>query len=94
MLVDEPELGLHPFALDALAGLFREAAHRGQLIISTQSAALLNHFEPNETIVVDRETGASCFRRLDAASLTGWLKDFSLGELWQKNVLDGGPSRE
>jgi len=93
MLVDEPELGLHPFALDALAGLFREAAHRGQLIISTQSAALLNHFEPNETIVVDREKGASRFRRLDAVSLAGWLKDFSLGELWQKNVLDGGPSQ-
>ncbi len=94
ILVDEPELGLHPFPLDTLAGLFREAAHRMQLIVPTQSAALLNHFEPGETIVVDREKGASRFCRLEAASLADWLRDFSLGELWQKNVLDGGPTRE
>jgi len=94
IVVDEPELGLHPFALDALAGLFRETSGRIQLIVSTQSAALLNHFEPAETIVVDREQGASRFRQLDSESLVEWLKDFSLGELWEKNVFDGGPSHE
>jgi predicted ATPase len=94
LIIDEPELGMHPFALDVLAGLFRDVAERTQLIISTQSAALLNHFEPDEVIVVDREKGASRFRRLDAKSLAEWLKDFSLGELWQKNVFAGGPAYE
>jgi len=94
LIIDEPELGMHPFALDVLAGLFRDAVERTQLIVSTQSAALLNHFEPNEIIVVDRESGASRFRHLDNKSLAEWLKDFSLGELWQKNVFAGGPSRE
>ncbi|MFA7013683.1 MAG: AAA family ATPase, partial [Desulfobacterales bacterium] len=94
VVIDEPELGLHPFALDVLAGLFRDASERTQLVVSTQSAGLLNHFEPDDVIVVDRELGASRFRRLDASSLAAWLEDFSLGELWQKNVFDGGPSHE
>jgi predicted ATPase len=94
IVIDEPELGLHPFALEVLAGLFRDAADRTQLVVSTQSATLLNHFDPNEVIVVDRVKGASRFRRLDAKSLSEWVKDFALGELWQKNVFDGGPSRE
>ncbi len=94
VIIDEPELGLHPFALDVLAGLFRDTSIRTQVIVSTQSAALLNHFEPDEVIVVDRDQGASCFRRLDADVLSEWTHDFSLGELWQKNVFDGGPSHE
>lgn len=94
IVIDEPELGLHPFALDVLAGLFRDASERTQLIVSTQSASLLNHFKPDEVIVVDRENGASRFRRLDPEALAEWISDYSIGELWQKNVFDGGPSRE
>jgi predicted ATPase len=94
IIIDEPELGLHPFALDVLAGLFRDVSTRTQLIVSTQSASLLNHFEPDEVVVVDRVQGASRFRRLDMESLAAWLEDFALGELWQKNVFDGGPSHE
>ena len=94
IVIDEPELGLHPFALEVLAGLFHEASERTQLIVSTQSATLLNHFEPEEVIVVDRKDGASDFRRLDKAALCEWTKDFALGELWQKNVIDGGPAHE
>jgi predicted ATPase len=94
IVIDEPELGLHPFALEALAGLFRDAADRTQLIISTQSATLLNHFEPDEVVVIDRADGSSRFRRLDSSSLTEWTKDYTLGEIWQKNVFDGGPSLE
>lgn len=94
IVIDEPELGLHPFALDVLAGLIRDASERTQLIIATQSATLLNHFEPAEVVVVDREAGSSRFRRLDSESLSEWLKDFALGELWQKNVIDGGPTHE
>ncbi len=94
IIIDEPELGLHPFALEVLSGLLQETALRTQVIVSTQSAALLNNFQPAHIVVVDREKGASVFKRLDAQALSDWLKDFTLGELWQKNVFDGGPAYE
>lgn len=101
MLFDEPELGLHPFALTLLGNLFRQAAMPlgqklvlHQLIVSTQSAALLNEFAPEDVIVVEREQGESTFRRLDPAQLSEWLQEYSLGELWQKNVLGGRPQTE
>ncbi len=84
----------HPFALDVLAGVIRDAADRAQIIVSTQSAQLLNHFEPEEIVVVDREKGGSRFRRLEADALSMWTGEYSLGELWQKNIFDGGPSHE
>ncbi len=94
ILIDEPELGLHPFALDVLAGLIRDASTRTQVIVSTQSSPLLNHFEPEEIIVVDRKAGASQFKRLEREPLTKWLEQYSLGELWHKNIFEGGPVRE
>ncbi|MCC6366140.1 MAG: AAA family ATPase [Bryobacterales bacterium] len=94
LLFEEPELGLHPYALNLLAGLFRKAATASQLIVSTQSVPLLNEFAPEDVIVVDRERGESVFRRLDSAQLSEWLEDYSLGELWEKNVLGGRPRGE
>ncbi len=94
MLFDEPELGLHPFALNVLGGLLKQAATRTQVVVSTQSAPLLDQFSPEDIIVVDRRNGASTFRRLDRAQLEEWLEQYSLGELWQKNVFDGGPAHE
>ncbi len=94
MVFDEPELGLHPFALGVLASLLRQASQRTQIIVCTQSALLLDHFEPQDVIVVDRKEGASEFHRLDPASLTEWVSEYSLGELWQKNVFEGGPAYE
>ncbi|MBR8840720.1 MAG: AAA family ATPase [Stigonema ocellatum SAG 48.90 = DSM 106950] len=91
ILVDEPELGLHPYAITILASLVRTA--KKQVIVSTQSIELLNEFEPNDVIVVDREQGKSSLRRLDKHDLEVWLQDYSLGELWKKNVLGGRPSR-
>ena len=88
---DEPELGLHPYALTLLADLFQQAAVSRQLIVSTQSAPLLNEFAPEEVIIVERTQGESTFRRLDSAQLSEWLQEYSLGELWQKNVLGGRP---
>jgi predicted ATPase len=95
MFFDEPELGLHPYALTLLGNLFKQAAEQGkQLIISTQSAPLLNEFAPEDVIVVERHQGESTFQRLDSANLSQWLEDYTLGELWQKNVLGGRPGAE
>jgi len=97
VLFDEPELGLHPYALTLLGNLFKQAAVRSgnnisqQVIVSTQSALLLNEFTPEDVIVVERRNGESIFRRLDSAHLSGWLEEYTLGELWQKNVLGGRP---
>lgn len=93
ILIDEPELGLHPFAIHLLAGMMRSASKKCQLIVSTQSPNLLNEFEPEDVIVADRAEGWSYLHRLDEKSLAIWLKDYSLGNLWQKNILGGRPSR-
>jgi len=92
VLFDEPELGLHHYALTLLGNLFKQAveAHSNQVIISTQSAALLNEFAP-DVIVVERTNGESTFKRLDSSHLSEWLEEYSLGELWQKNVVGGRP---
>ena len=91
ILVDEPELGLHPYAITVLASLMRTA--KKQVIVSTQSVELLNEFDAFDVIVVDRDQGKSSLRRLDRHELEAWLEDYSLGELWKKNVLGGRPSR-
>jgi predicted ATPase len=95
MLFDEPELGLHPYALVLLGDLFKSAAQQGtQVIVSTQSAPLLNEFEPKDVVIVERHQGESTFRRLEPDDLSEWLGEYSLGELWQKNVLGGRPGAE
>lgn len=92
VVIDEPELGLHPVALEVLAALLHEASQRTQLLISTQATSLLDHFEADQVIVVERANGASDFRRLDAADLDQWIADFSVGELVRKNIIETGPS--
>jgi predicted ATPase len=96
ILFDEPELGLHPYALSLLGGLIQKAVApwgfpTNQVIVSTQSALLLNEFVPEDVIVVERSDGQSVFRRLESTQLSDWLSDYTLGELWQKNLLGGRP---
>ncbi len=91
ILLDEPELGLHPYAIAVLADLLRSAATRTQVIVSTQSVTLVNQFDPEDMLMVDRAEGASVFRRLSHEEIDTWLDDYSLGELWEKNVLGGRP---
>jgi predicted ATPase len=93
IIVDEPELGLHPYAIRILASLARSASKVKQVILTTQSVALLNEFAPENLIVVDRKDHASVLRRLAPDELTEWLKEYSLGELWEKNILGGRPAR-
>jgi predicted ATPase len=92
ILIDEPELGLHPYAITVLAELFRATAHRAQLLVSTQSVTLVNQLEPQDVIVAERREGESVFRRLEDEEIATWLDDYALGELWEKNVLGGRPT--
>ncbi len=94
ILIDEPELGLHPYAVTLLAAMLREASVESQIIVATQSPILLDHFEPEEVLVTDRCDGATTIRRLCAESLSAWLEEYSLGELWEKNELGGRPAPE
>ena len=92
LIIDEPELGLHPKAINKLAGLIKSAAQRGcQIIISTQSINLLNQFTLEDIITVDRNDNQSNFNRLESKDFENWLDDYSLGELWTKSVIKGQP---
>jgi len=94
IIIDEPELGLHPYAIDILAELMQATSKRTQLIISTQSPALVDCFDPGDIVIVNRKNGASTFRRLDEKELSSWLEDYSLGDLWRKNIVTAGPAHE
>jgi predicted ATPase len=91
VLLDEPELGLHPAAITLLAALLESAAERTQVLVATQSVTLVNQYTPDRVWVVEREDGASVFRHLAQEDLTAWLDGYALGELWEKNVLGGRP---
>ena len=91
IIIDEPELGLHPFAINVLAGLIRKASAKSQVIISTQSVPLVSNFEVADIITVDRKDNQSVFNNLDIAELSHWIEDFSLGELWEKSIINGQP---
>ncbi len=91
ILIDEPELGLHPAAIRILAGMLKQVAEEKQLIVSTQSVELVNEFTPEDIIVVEQENNASTFNRFTTERLSGWLEEYSLGELWLQNVLGGRP---
>jgi predicted ATPase len=91
ILVDEPELGLHPYAITLLASLVRQASAGGQVILSTQSALLLDHFDPSEVLVAERADSCTNLTRLEAEPLAEWLEEYSLGQLWEKNEIGGRP---
>ncbi len=93
ILIDEPELGLHPYAITVLASLLKSAALKKQIIVSTQSVELVSEFDPEDLVVTDRKGDASVFSRLDPDKLKDWLQEYSLGELWKKNIFGGRPTR-
>jgi len=91
LIIDEPELGLHPFAVELIAGLIRAASVHTQVIVTTQSVSFLDQFSADEIIVVEAERGTSAYRRLDPRQLSDWLEEYTVGELWEMNVIGGGP---
>jgi predicted ATPase len=94
ILVDEPELGLHPYAISMFAALVKQTSINNQVILSTQSPFLLDEFEPEDVLVADRVDGSTQFTRLESAELADMLEDYSLGQLWEKNEFTGNPTIE
>lgn len=91
IIIDEPELGLHPTAITKLAGLVKSAAAKKcQVIIATQSTDFISHFEPEDVITVDQENGESLFKRLDSDELKIWLEDYTIDDLWKRNIITSG----
>ena len=93
ILIDEPELGLHPHAIALLAELLRHASDTRQIVVSTQSADLVSELAPEDIVTVARQNGESVFKRLDPEDLGEWLKDYALGDLWKMYVVGEGPGR-
>ena len=91
LILDEPELGLHPYAITVIGGLIRALSTKVQIIVATQSTSFVDCFDPGDVVVVERHGRASTFRRLDTAVLSEWLNDYSVSELWEKNVIGGRP---
>jgi predicted ATPase len=93
IVLDEPELGLHPAALSELAGMVRTASAKAQILMATQSTRLVDEFSPEQIVVVERDEQKhrSVFKKLDPKQLSEWLERYSLSELWEKNVLGGQP---
>jgi predicted ATPase len=93
LLLDEPELGLHPHAISLIGGMLKSASAATQIVLATQSAVLVDQFEPEDVVVVERQGRSSALSRLEPEPLAGWLEQYSLGELWQKNLFGGRPRR-
>ena len=92
VILDEPELGLHPYAIEVLAGLIRSASQHAQVILATQSVSLVDRFTPEDIVVVNRTARESTLQRYTEAELHAWLEEYTFSELWEKNVIGGRPS--
>ena len=91
IIIDEPELGLHPVAIEKLAGLIKIAAQQGtQVIVATQSAELISKFQPEDVLTVNQQDGETIIHRLNSEDLQSWLEDYTLGDLWKQNIMKGG----
>ena len=95
VVIDEPELGLHPYALSVFAGLVKSASKKCQVILATHSVDLINEFEPEDMVIVDREDDQTVLKRIGdhmtKEELEKWLEEYSLGEIWTKNLIGGSP---
>lgn len=90
IIIDEPELGLHPFAIGKLAGMIQAASSVTQIIVATQSPSLISNFSPEDIVVIDKseEENQTIFNRLSSENLNVWLQDYTLGDLWERNIIN------
>lgn len=93
IIIDEPELGLHPYAIDQLTEMIKDASLHAQIIVATQSPALIDGFDANDVTVIERDEENQCTvaRKLNAQDYSEWLEEYTLSELWNKNVIGGRP---
>jgi predicted ATPase len=93
IILDEPELGLHPSAISLLAGMVKTASQNCQILLATQSTRLIDEFESENIVIVERneEERCSIFKKLDSDTLEDWLERYSMSELWEKNIFGGRP---
>jgi len=89
ILLDEPELGLHPQAINVLSSLIKKASKKAQIIIATQSVTFVNQFEPDNLFIVDREDNQTVFKHLGDEDIASWKDDYAVGEMWEKNIIGG-----
>ncbi len=90
IIIDEPEIGLHPVAISLLGDMLQQVSDYKQVLVSTQSSGLVNEMNPEDVVVVERVKGESIFKRRDPELLSEWHETYTLGELWEMNVLGGG----
>lgn len=93
IVLDEPELGLHPSAIIQLAEMIKQASQHTQVILATQSPQLADEFEAENIAIVERNEDLQCttIHKLDEDRLKEWLEEYTIGELWNKNVIGGKP---
>ena len=91
IILDEPELGLHPYAISVFSELVHRVSADKQLIISTQSAELLDNFDADDIIVAGLTSDGSEYSRLSSDKLKDWLDEYTLSAVWKKNVFGGQP---
>jgi len=93
IIIDEPELGLHPSAIVELASMIKMASQYVQIILATQSPVMLDEFSPEHITVIERDplSKSSTFKKFTKEDLKDWLDDYTLSELWDKNILGGTP---
>lgn len=92
LILDEPELGLHPYAVNIVGGLIQSVSKHIQVIVATQSVSLIDCFKPEDIVVIDRKGRELYFKRLNSRELEDWLKEYTISELWEKNVIGGRPA--
>ena len=91
IVLDEPELGLHPAAIELLAEMIKGMAHLNtQILVATQSPQLVNYFDLSQIRPIEHRGGRSIILELDPDAYKDWLEEYSTGELWEKNIIGGG----
>ena len=94
IILDDPDIGLHPYAIYLLGALIRQASIESKILVATQSPRLIDQFEPEDILVAERTEGSTTYTRQDRDTLESWLEDYTLGDVWEKNVMGGRPRPE